>query len=175
MLLRLRGFLGVVLIAMAAVGAVQASGSASPFGTWFGTPKFPHRHETHELYDPIELGSGPVWVQVESTGLTGASHDAADAKSTCTTRYRFSSPLSAAGWRIYVQQGKPKVSGSISGGPPTSGICGSSPCCPYRDAVRLRRAGMKLRVEFGSVNPSSRKTVPQDFDPNIFKSGYLHR
>jgi len=34
---------------------------------------------------------------------------------------------------------------------------------------------VKLRVEFGSVNPSSRKTVPQDFDPNNYKSGYLHR
>jgi hypothetical protein len=175
MLLRLRGLLGIVLIALTAVGAVQASGSTSPFGTWFGTPRFPHNHEANVLYDPIKLVSSSAWVQVESTGLTGASHDAADAKSTCTTRYRFSSALSAAGWRIYVQQGKPKVSGSVSGGPPTSGICGSSPCCPYRDAVRLRPAGVKLRVEFGSVNPSSRKTVPQDFDPNNYKSGYLHR
>ena len=104
MLLWLRGFLGVVLIALVVVGAAQASGSASPFGTWLGTPKFPHKHDAHEVYDPIKLVAGPVWVQVESTGLTGASHDATDAKSTCTTRYRFSSPLSAAGWRIYVHR-----------------------------------------------------------------------
>jgi hypothetical protein len=65
----------------------------------------------------------PVWVRVESTGLTGASHDAADAKSTCTTLYRFSSALSAGGWRLYVQQGRPKISGSVAGGPPMTLRC----------------------------------------------------
>jgi hypothetical protein len=160
----------VALIALVAVAPVQAAGTASPYGTRLGTPKYRHQQGPN---DPIKLLAGPVWVQVDSTGRTGVGHDAPSGTSTCTTRY--SSALSSDGWRIYVQQGKPKISGNIAGGPPTEGICGSSPCCASRDAVRLRVAGAKLRVEFGSVNPARKATAPQDFDPDSYKSGYLHR
>ena len=170
MLRRLWGCVGVVVVALLAVGAAQGGAGASPFGTWLGTPRFPHKSGQ---YDPIKLVAGPVWVQVESTGVTGASHDAATAKSTCTTRYRFSGALSADGWLGYVQEGKPKVSGSVGGGAPSNGICGSTPGA-YRDAVRLRPAGAKLRVEFGATAKAN-GPKPNDFDQRYYKSGYLHR
>jgi len=162
---------GLVLVALIAVVPVDARGAASPYGTWLGTPRYAHQPGPA---DPIEVVVGPVWAQVESTGRTTASHDAPDATSTCTTRYRFSGGLSADGWRIYVQERKAKISGSVGGGPPAYGVCGSTPHRTYRDAVRLRPAGAKLKVEFGSVNPT-RETDPGAFDPRYYKSGYLHR
>ena len=170
---RLQGIVGVAVAALMIVGVAYGFGAASLYGTWLGTPTFPGKRGPRYVYDPIKLVAGPVRVRVESTGLTGASHDAADAKSTCTTRYRFNSVLSADGWRLYVQEGRPKVSGSVAGGPPTSGVCGPYPLATYRGAVRLRPAGAKLRVEFGAVNPALRVIAPNDFDA-VNKSGYLH-
>lgn len=72
-----------------------------------------------------------------------------------------------------MQEGRTKISGSVAGGPPSSGVCGESPLPTYRGAVRLRAAGTKLRVEFGAVNPAKKVTAPNDFDA-FYKSGYLH-
>jgi hypothetical protein len=164
----------IPVVALVLVAAAQGRGTALPYGTWLGTPRFPGKQEPGVVYTPIKLVAGPAWVQVESTGPTTASHDAPGAKSTCATRYRFSSTLSADGWRLYTQEGKPKLSGSVSGGPPTSGVCGSTPSGGYRDAVRLRLAGTKLRVEFGATRPAGKAVGPSDFDSH-YKSGYLHR
>jgi hypothetical protein len=165
--------IGAVVVASAAHGGV----AASVFGTWVGTPRYPGQSGPNVVYTPITLVAGPAWVRVESTGPTTASHDAADAMSTCTTRYRFSSSLSVGGWRIYTQQGAPKLSGSVSGGPPSTGVCGSGLSGAYRDAVRIRPAGAKLKIEFGIANPAKSGSDPRaaDFDHKYYKSGYLHR
>jgi hypothetical protein len=169
------------LIVLAVAGAAQAGRSVSLYGTWVGTPIIPGLlHGPGVFYSPITLVAGPVWVRVESTGPTTASHDAADATSTCTTRYRFNSVLSTDGWRLYVQEGQPKVTGSgaATGGPPSTGICGSTPLPSARDAVRLRPAGTKLRAEWGTVNPAAKVVDPTLFDHHYndaAKRGYLHR
>jgi len=172
---RLQGLAAAAAVALVTVGGASG-GTSSVYGTWVGTPTFPTKHVPRSAYGTITLVAGPVWVQVASTGLTGASHDAADATSTCTTRYRFSGALSVDGWRLYEQNGQTKVIGSVAGGPPTTGVCGSTPSGAFRDAVRLRMAGTKLRVEFGITmgklaTPTKETT---DFDPKYYKSGYLH-
>jgi hypothetical protein len=170
---RLQRSVGVAVAALVIVGVAHGFTAASVYGTWVGTPVIPGQlHGPGVFYTPITLVAGPVWVRVESTGPTGASHDAADATSTCTTCYRFNSVLSTDGWRLYVQKGNPKITGSgaVTGGEPTTGICGGY-------AVRLRPAGTKLRAEWGYVDPAAKVVDPKDFDHHYnqgAKSGYLH-
>jgi hypothetical protein len=172
--MRQRSALFVLAAALVLVAVAQARTEGSVYGTWIGTPRVAGKSGPGYRYDPVKLVVGTAHMQVDSTGPTIASHDAPSATSTCTTRYRFNSVLSRDGWRVYVQEAATKISGAVSGGQPSYGVCGAS-LAAFRDAVRLRPAGTKLRVEFGGLKASEKVLAPDDFSPAFYKRGYFHR
>lgn len=129
----------VAVVLCAVVGAIGAA-AAVPTGTWVGRAGGPIA-TAYPLADRASytITVGAQTLNVVAVGPTGASHDSAGAKATCTWRYRFEKE--AAGWRLYKQ-----VSGTIAG----AGGIETAPCSTRPEMVaRIRRAGAKLKVEFG--------------------------
>ena len=144
-------------------------------GTWSGrfvTPQEVGNIPT-SAYPITTLVVAPASITVRISGKTQATHDAETARSACVMKFRYSSALTADGWRLYQQFVKPVLSGSVSGGAPELSACGFDPSGESRVVLRVRPAGSKLKAEFGEYFFKFRKRPP-DFGPGG-KLGYLHR
>jgi hypothetical protein len=94
-------------------------------------------------------GSG---IDYYGVGLTGASHDSPTAKGWCRMHLAFDHV--ASGWTYYRRSGPVRFVGE--GGP---GVACTQPSEVHvRFAARVRRAGTKLKVNFGDLN------FPPSFD-----------
>jgi hypothetical protein len=132
----------VVSVAIVAAGAGLAH-AASPLGRWIGTARDAREPGSpRSAYPTGKLTVGLTKVIAEFTGRTQAAHDDPNAKSTCRMAYGFTK--ADAGWRIYRQRGRMQIVGPSTGGPPDL-----SPCFSLTgNALRVRRAGSKLKAEF---------------------------
>lgn len=133
--------IGAAAVALCSVSAAAAATSAVPSGTWVGTAGGPLvAGLPRERLAQVTITVGAKVLSVVAVGPTGASHDSPDARARCTWRYTFEKAES--GWRRYKQ-----VAGTISG----AGGLETAPCSKRPEGlVRLRLAGAKLKVEFGT-------------------------
>jgi hypothetical protein len=144
-----RALIGVVLVALLTAG-VALAGSVN--GTWVGKLPFVQGPEVSaqeriptSAFPSAKLVVATGSVVAEFSGLTQAAHDAANARATCTMRFRFADVKD--GWRLYPQGGRPRIVGTSTGGMPEF-----SPCqTPSGGMLRLRAAGAKLKVEFTTL------------------------
>lgn len=132
--------LAAALAAVASpVGSAQA-GDVAPSGTWVGRSGIIGYADSPERLAQLTLTTTATGARVVATGPTGASHDATSARATCTSR--FAAEGSRTGWWYYRQ----RPGGTIQGeGGLETGPCSSRP----ELVMRIRRAGAKLKVEFG--------------------------
>ena len=125
-----------------ALVAAGAAAAASINGIWVGKPKIVQEPQIPvSAYPPVRLVVSASAMTLHVTGRTSATHDG-DAVSTCEQRYAYKAML--AGWRLYLQSGRPKITGAASGGPPELSFCGQ----PKGAVIRVRPAGAKLKVEY---------------------------
>jgi hypothetical protein len=128
-------------VCLGVAAGADAAPTAVPSGTWVGWAGGPIAAGLpRERLAQYRITVGPQAVNVVASGPTGASHDSPSARATCTSRFRFEKEQ--AGWRHYVQ-----TSGTIKG----EGGLETAPCSTRPETlVRLRPAGAKLKVEFGT-------------------------
>lgn len=134
----------LVAAALAAVavpaGSAQA-GDAAPSGTWVGRSGVIGYADPPERLAQLTLTTTATGARVVATGPTGASHDATSARATCRSSFVAEGPR--AGWWYYRQ----RPGGTVQGeGGLETGPCSSRP----ELVMRIRRAGAKLKVEFGT-------------------------
>lgn len=144
-----RVLLGTMIFALAAAGSALA-GSVN--GTWVGRMINPQEigNIPTSAYPTAKLTVGPATISAAFHGRTQAAHDPESATSSCTMRFRFNGALSADGWRVYEEVGKPVLTGSVSGGQPDlSGCFYHVASGQSRVVLRVRPAGAKLKAEFG--------------------------
>ena len=145
----------LVVFLVAALVVVAAAFAATPYGTWKGKlldPKVtgagvpPQERVPISAFPAATVVVNSASVQARFTGHTMAAHDAPDATSTCSMRFRFSS--AADGWRLYQVVGRAVlVQGIASGGMPDLSPC--SYAGPTGSAIRVRPVpGAMLKVEF---------------------------
>lgn len=158
------GVVGLVALVLASVAL-----AAGVNGTWSG--RMIDREEIANgwpasYWSPTTLVVTGASVVATSEGKTMASHDSPTATSSCSMRFRFASV--ADGWRLYRQSGgRPKLTaGSTSGGYPEGSLCSMS--SPSGAALRVRRAGAKLKAEYTSFYRLGR-----EFEPQV--GGFLER
>lgn len=144
-------------------GGAFADATATPTGTWNGSIAMVGYPS--EYRPSVRLVVGSAAATAVFRGLTGATHDASGATTSCTVRYRL---LRQAGSSfLYVQQGKPSVG--------SAGYVANSPCVySGGNALRLTRTAARLRGDFGQywTNP-----VTFDFSGSGGQAsrGYLQR
>jgi hypothetical protein len=148
----MRGLIAVSVVA--AVGVAAGSALAGVNGTWSGRFIIPQEvgNVPSSAYPTAKLVVSAASVSAEFHGKTMAAHDPESAVSTCSMRFRFRRALSAAGWRIYEEVGKPVISGSgaAGGGMPDLSECFQhDPSGDSRVVLRVRSAGTKLKAQFG--------------------------
>ena len=160
----------IAAVGLAALVVAGGASAAAPNGIWSG--RIVDREEIANgwpvsFWSPTTLVVSSASVTATSEGKTMAAHDSPTARSTCSMRFRFVAAQS--GWRIYKQTGgRPKLTaGSVSGGYPEGSLCSASG--PSGSALRVRRAGAKLRVEFTNFY----RAGEDDFSGAM--SGYLKR
>ena len=114
-----RCVVAISVLGLLAAQVALAAGAPSPSGTWSGRFVFvPHDGIPLDAYPPLstyptaKLVVGQAWVTAQFSGITMATHDPPDARSTCSMRLRFSNALSSGGWRTYEQAGKVGLSSS---------------------------------------------------------------
>ncbi len=140
-------------VALGAAGAAGARTETIPVGTWVGTVgtvgTVSTVGSTGHPYRPaakLVIGSGGV-ATASFSGLTGASHDAPTAKTSCSIRYRFF--RQAATSSIFLQQGRTQYG--------SGGHVANSPCVASTtfNALRVVKfAPSRLRADFGTYSPA---------------------
>jgi len=136
----------LLLFAVAGLGAVAAAfalAPSAPTGTWKGTIGATRYYGPAASYRPSAvLVVSSFGVTGTFSGLTGASHDAPTATTSCTIRYR---RLRLEGrWTVYMQRGAIQYDRS-------RGYVKNAPC-EFTDGNALRVtsvAGGRLRADFG--------------------------
>jgi hypothetical protein len=118
----MRVLIGVVL-ALGIAGHATAAG----LSTWSGTIGLVHERGLNHPSTKLALGASSS--RTDFTGLTGAAHDALNAKTTCWIAWRFKEKSGA--WRYYRQAGRPHVT--------AAGYVQDSPC--------IGSTGMTMRVQ----------------------------
>jgi hypothetical protein len=135
----------LVIVAAVAVSAAGIAGAASPLGTWTGKARDVREPGIPRSAYPVgKLTIGSTTVVAEFVGRTQAAHDAPNATSACRMVFRFAKI--DTGWRVYRQKGRMQIIGPSTGGPPDLSPCFS----PTGNALRVRRAGSKVKAEFTS-------------------------
>jgi hypothetical protein len=173
-----RSIVALSVLGLLAGQVALGAGVPSPSGTWFGRFVFePHDGIPLNAFPPLssyptaKLVVGQAWVTAHFSGITQAAHDAPDARSTCSMRLRFSKALSSGGWRAYEQAGKISFGGNVSGGPPERSACQGAVASGQSHVVlRMRRAGAKLKAEFGQ---HFKQTATAEFGQDSLRA-YLH-
>jgi hypothetical protein len=127
--------------------ALVGSALAGTTGTWSGRLIDPGEPQVpSSAYAHGSLVVGATAATARFTNHTLAAHDSPSATSTCSMKFRYTK--SAAGWRYYVEVGRPVlVAGSTTGGMPDLSMC-SYTIVSGGAGIRIRPAGAKLRVEF---------------------------